>query len=263
MLNFDRVFDDRWALHARPYSILARDYDCALGLKHFRHVRDLFERLVRELSLDFSSAADVGCGTGLFARHLRRHGVPVFAVDRSPEMLRAARRNCCGTGVCLLQQDLRSLRLPLPVDLITAHFDTMNHLVDHEDLVRAMRCIADNLRPGGHFIFDFLTHCQTLPGSRVFLRRLRGINGEVQQWMRWDPARRMLSIRMVQSCPPFHAPSIELHRERAYTPQEMGRALTEASLIVRTVRDAVSLQPAASCVPRLLVVAQKPSHGRD
>ncbi len=258
MLNFGRVFDDHRAFHARPYSILAGDYDRALGLEHFRHVRDLFERLVKELGLDFSSAADVGCGTGLFARHLRRYKVPVFAVDRSAEMLRVARRNCCGTGVLVLQQDLRSLQLPSSVDLITANFDTINHLLTRGDLARAMRCIAENLRPGGHFVFDFLTHCQAFAGSRAFMRRLRGVGGEVQQWMRWDPIRRILSIRMVHRLPASPFPSIESHHERGYTPEEMGQALSKAGLVVRTVRDAITLRPATTCPPRLLVVAQKP-----
>jgi SAM-dependent methyltransferase len=250
-------------LQARPYSVLARDYDWALGSKHFQHVRDLFERLVRDLSLHFSSAADVGCGTGLFARHLRRRWrVPVFAVDRSPAMLRVAKRNCCGTGVHLLQQDLRSLRLPTPVDLITANFDTLNHLVTREDLGRALRCIAENLRPGGHFIFDFLTHCQMLTSLRPYLRRLRGAGGEVQQWIRWDPARRALSIRMVHSFPALAPPAVELHHERAYTPEEMGRALLDAGFLIRGVYDAITLCPAVACEPRLLVVAQKPTDGR-
>jgi SAM-dependent methyltransferase len=212
---------------------------------------------------DCKPAADVGCGTGLFARHLSRcWRVPVFAVDRSPAMLHVARRNCCGTGVQILQQDLRSLRLPAQVDLITANFDTMNHLVAPGDLARALRRIAENLRPGGNFIFDFLTHCQVMAGSQPYLRRLRGVSGEVQQWIHWDPARRMLSIRMVHGFPTFPAPSIELHRERAYTPEEMGQALSEAGLTIRVVRDAVTLRPVVTCAPRLLVVAQKPANGR-
>ena len=253
----------RIVLRAAPYSILARDYDSVLGLDHFRRVRALFEHLVRELGLHFSSAADVGCGTGLFARHLRhRWRVPVFAVDRSPAMLRVARRNCCGSGVHLLQQDFRLLRLPMPVDLITATFDTVNHLVAREDLVRALRCIADNLRPGGHFIFDFLTNCQLLASSQPYILRHRGVGGEVQQWIRWDPTRQMLSMRMVQGFPSLPAPSIELHNERAHSPEEMGHALKHAGLIVRKVLDGATLRPADTCTPRLVVVAQKPFTGR-
>jgi SAM-dependent methyltransferase len=233
-----------------------------LGLKSLEHTRRAFERLVRELGIRFSSAADVGCGTGLFARHLSRAWrVPVIAVDRSPAMLRIAGRNCCDTGVSLLQQDLRSLRLPNPVDLITANFDTVNHLITREDLGQALRCIADNLQPGGHFIFDFLTHCQPLTSARPYLRRLRGARGEVQQWIRWDPARRSLSIRIVSLMPALAPPAVEEHRERAFTPEEMGQALIGAGLIVRGVYNAVTLRPAATCAPRLIVVAQKSTYG--
>jgi hypothetical protein len=49
-------------------------------------------------------------------------------------MLAVATRNCTSSNVCLLQQDIRCLRLPYPVDLIAANFDTMNHLLTEFDL---------------------------------------------------------------------------------------------------------------------------------
>src|SRR5690242_3182243 len=114
----------------RPYQLLARHYDEALGRGNFCRTRRVFERIVRKLGISFASAADVGCGTGLFARYLSEcWQVPVFAVDRSPEMLRMAQQICPGASVCLLRQDMRRLNLPRPVDLITANFDTVNHLL--------------------------------------------------------------------------------------------------------------------------------------
>jgi hypothetical protein len=41
-----------------------------IGLPAFRHMRWAFETLARRHSLRFRSAADIGCGTGLFARYL-------------------------------------------------------------------------------------------------------------------------------------------------------------------------------------------------
>ena len=116
---------------ARPYSQLAPAYDSALGIPNFIGTRAAFERLVRRYDIRFRSAADIGCGTGLFACYLSQcWGVPVFGVDRSPEMLAVATRNCTSSNVCLLQQDIRCLRLPCPVDLITANFDTMKPSFD-------------------------------------------------------------------------------------------------------------------------------------
>jgi hypothetical protein len=77
-------------------------------------------------------------------------GVPVFAVDRSGDMLRLARRNCRSESICFLQQDIRCLALPSRVDLTTANFDTLNHLTAPEDLRLALSRVAANLRTGGH-----------------------------------------------------------------------------------------------------------------
>ena len=108
---------------APPYSQLASAYDIALGIPNFIGTRAAFERLVRRYDILSHSAADVGCGTGLFACYLNQcWGVPVFAVDRSPEMLDVARCNCTSPNVSFLLQDIRCLRLPCSVDLITANF---------------------------------------------------------------------------------------------------------------------------------------------
>src|SRR5262245_36115821 len=142
-------------LFACPYTALASRYDAALGLPAFWRIRDAFERLVASYRISFRSAADVGCGTGLFACYLRCcWGVPMYAVDRSRAMLEQALRNCAGLDICFLEQDIRVLKLPRPVDLITANFDTLNHMVCDGDLPRAICRIAENLRPKGHFYFD-------------------------------------------------------------------------------------------------------------
>lgn len=246
----------------RPYSRFARSYDAALGIPNFLRTRRAFEFLVQHHAIRFRSAADIGCGTGLFACYLARcWGVPVFAVDRSPEMLCVARRNCRAVDVCFLEQDIRCLRLPRPVDLITANFDTLNHLITGEDVRRAFRQIAENLPLGGWFLFDFVTHCQPLAGRCAWVRRYRSHGRELQQRIRWDPRRRLLSIVIVERWSAAAPPAVELHRERAYTPEEIGRWLLESGFVLRGVHDAATLRPALTCPPRLIVVAQKSPGG--
>ncbi|MBZ5701861.1 MAG: methyltransferase domain-containing protein [Acidobacteriia bacterium] len=241
----------------RPYSRLARSYDAALGVPNFLRTRHAFRFLVRRYAIRFRSAADLGCGTGLFARYLAAcWRVPVFAVDRSREMLRVARGNCCGSAVQFLEQDIRCLRLPQPVDLITANFDTLNHLV-HRDEVRRLFCrVAENLRPGGWFIFDFVTPCQPLAGRRTWVRRYRHCGRELQQRIHWDPPRRLLSILIVERWAAHSPPAVEVHRERAYAPREIGRWLLDAGFVIRGVYDAATLRPARNCPSRLIVVVQ-------
>ncbi len=243
---------------ASPYSQLAADYDATIGIPFFRQTRDFFERLVRKYGIRFRSAADIGCGTGLFARHLKlTRNISIFAVDLSEPMLRIAARNCGGTNVVLLRQDIRYLSLPHPVDLITANFDTLNHLVRTSDLRQALRRIFANLNPGGHFIFDLVTNCLPLGRSRQYVRRFDRLRRRVTQTVRLDPFRNLLSIIVSIRSPGMLTPVIERHLERVYSLKELGKAMHDAGFIIRGVHDATARAPVRGCPPRITVVAMR------
>jgi SAM-dependent methyltransferase len=242
---------------ARPYSRLAPAYDIAIGIRSFRGTKAAFERLIRRYDIQFTTAADIGCGTGLFAGYLNQcWRVPVFAVDRSPEMLAVAARNCARQNVCLLQQDIRCLRLPSPVDLITANFDTLNHILGNAELKSAFRRVWENLNPGGHFIFDLITPCQP-HGRRRYVLAVGSRNGHVEQRIHWNPWQRLLSISVVMTSPLCRVSTLEAHRERAYSPVDVGHWLLDAGFLIRGVHDATTLRLARSCPPRVIIIARK------
>jgi SAM-dependent methyltransferase len=243
---------------ARVYSWLAPAYDSALGIPNFIGTRAAFEALVKRYGIQFDCAADIGCGTGLFARYLNRcWGVPVFGVDRSPEMLRIAMRNCRASQVSFLRQDIRCLQLPFPVDLITANFDTLNHLLNPDDLVMALRRIAENLRHGGHFIFDLITPCEPLGGALTQVRKLASKGCRVTQRIGWQPRQRMLAIKVTLDSPEYSMPVRELHRERAYFPSDVGRWLLDIGFSIRGIHDGTTLRPTTYCPARVIFVARR------
>jgi trans-aconitate methyltransferase len=100
----------------RPlYSVLAPGYDAALGMDYFRGARAAFEEVVKRYGINFHSAADLDCGTGLFARYLsQRWDIPTFAVDRSPAMLAIAMRNCTSCEVRLLERAMAQVTVQPP-----------------------------------------------------------------------------------------------------------------------------------------------------
>jgi len=243
----------------RAYSGIAQVYDCTIGIPFFLRVREAFEELVRRYGIRFCSAADIGCGTGLFACYLNEcWGVPVYAVDRSLEMLWQARWNCSGVDVCFLQQDIRCLALPSDVDLITANFDTLNHLSVPQDLRRAFERVSVNLRPGGHFYFDILTPCQPIHAYRVYIRDRCRVGSWLQQRVCWDPKRRLIRTSAMQRRVGWCRPVVEWITERAYSAAELGKWLAAAGFIIRGVHDEATLRVALDCPPRIIVVAQKP-----
>jgi SAM-dependent methyltransferase len=150
------------ATTGRLYSAFARVYDGLVGDAWFPTVRRSFERVVRLYEISFASAADLGCGTGTFARYLCRWVPVVYGVDRSPAMLQIAAAKTGGSGVRLLRQDLACLRLPERVDLLTCNFDTLNYILSirtlNEVFARCRACLSSD----GHFVFDLIL----APGHR-------------------------------------------------------------------------------------------------
>jgi SAM-dependent methyltransferase len=240
------------------YSTASRFYDLLVGKKNFLRARRTLERLAARYGLRFRSAADIGCGTGWFARYLsRRWRVPVWAVDRSQAMLRQAAPICRPCGVRLLRQDIRRLRLPARVDLITANSDTLNHLESARDFRKTLRAIWRNLEPGGHFIFDLVTGSR--PGApRSWGRRLLVKGGSVDHLVAWRPASASFRTVLVHRRRSGATATIEIHDERAYNPAEVGRWLKEAGFSLRAVLDASSLAMPRSLPERIVFLAARP-----
>lgn len=240
------------------YRRLAPEYDRWVGGPYFAGLRDAFRWLVKEYDLRFASAADLGCGTGLFACYLARTWrVPVVGVDLSEDMLRRARARCPGV-VRFLRQDLRDLSLPRPVDLATANFDTLNHLTRPADLRRALRRVASNLAPGGHFVFDFLTPCLgTLPPRTC----RAGPAGTMCQRIRWITPGALFATHIRLPRAARGGPLRVRQLERAYTVSTMTTALRDAGFRVRGLHEADTLRPLRSCAPRVVVVARRQPTG--
>ena len=240
----------------RPYTELADAYNGALGFATFRAIRSAFERLADRHALRFQSAGDLGCGTGLFACYLAtRFGVPVCGVDRSREMLAVARRRCRDPQVRFLHQDIRRFRLPEPVDLATANFDTVNHLLTDADLESFLSCVREHLAPAGHLLFDVLTPIVRMPRGRSFVRQLPSWGCTLHQVLRWEPVRHLLDVRIIRR--DQAGTSLERHFERTYAPAQICAMLRRHGFAVRDLCDAATLEPPSHRSARVVFVARR------
>ena len=111
---------------------------------------------LRAFDIPRGTMLDLACGTGTLAMLMGRRRWNVWGVDGSEGMLRAARLKPVPRGVRIqfVRQDMRSLRLPVPVDLATSMFDSINHLPREKDLLRTFQGVSAALRDGGWFVFD-------------------------------------------------------------------------------------------------------------
>ena len=102
---------------------------------------------------------DLACGTGNLSFALRERGFDVMGVDRSEEMLMAARDKALlrGDDTLFLQQDIRELDLYCTAGTFVCAYDSFNYLLTDDDVMKTLDRVRNFLYPGGLFIFDFNT----------------------------------------------------------------------------------------------------------
>lgn len=102
---------------------------------------------------------DLGCGTGTLTELLYRKGYDMIGVDFSQEMLNIAldKKEKSGSDILYLCQDMRELDLYSTIGTVISACDSVNYLLEEEEVVETFRLINNYLYPGGVFIFDFNT----------------------------------------------------------------------------------------------------------
>ena len=102
---------------------------------------------------------ELGCGTGSFTQELAKKGYDIIGIDMSGEMLDIARNKAASNGfdIMYLEQDMRELDLYCTAGTIVSVCDSINYLLEDEDVLTTFKLVNNFLYPGGLFVFDFNT----------------------------------------------------------------------------------------------------------
>jgi len=170
------------------YDALAAHYDRFWGDRMTPYaLRAIGELVLPKLPLPVERAPrvlDLCCGTGQLAAVLADRGWDVVGVDASEAMLAHARRRA--PHARFVRADARALDASIEgservetapregndapaagFDLCVSAFDSLNHVLEPDDLSAVFEGVLHRLAPGGAFLFD-------LNGRRGFLERFQG-----------------------------------------------------------------------------------------
>lgn len=117
------------------------------------------EEMDGNLSQERNSILDLGCGTGTLTELLARKGYDMIGVDNAQEMLQIAmeKRERSGLDILYLLQDMREFELYGTVGAVISVCDSLNYLLEEDDILQTFRLVNNYLYPQGIFIFDFNT----------------------------------------------------------------------------------------------------------
>lgn len=102
---------------------------------------------------------DLGCGTGTLTELMYQRGYDMIGVDNAPSMLNIAieKKERNGSEILYLLQDMRELELYSTVGTVFSVCDSLNYILEKDELKEIFRIVNNYLYPGGLFVFDFNT----------------------------------------------------------------------------------------------------------
>lgn len=105
---------------------------------------------------EFDNVLELGCGTGEIAIRLAKLNKDVFATDLSSDMLEVAKQKAMYENVNLRLQrvDMTDFSTSYQVDLVLCLCDSLNYLLNPDDILLAFSNVYHSLKNDGTFIFD-------------------------------------------------------------------------------------------------------------
>ncbi len=138
------------------YTGFAQVYDLFMDNVPYVQWSEYLISLLKSYGVEEGLVLDLGCGTGKMTRLLSDAGYDMIGVDSSEEMLEIA-ADAEQEEILYLCQDMREFELYGTVAAVVSVCDSMNYILEEEELLTVFRLVNNYLDPGGVFIFDLNT----------------------------------------------------------------------------------------------------------
>ena len=142
------------------YTGFAEVYDLFMDNIPYEEWGTYVKGLLKEYGVDEGLVLELGCGTGTMTEILASAGYDMIGIDQSEEMLEEAleKKQESGHEILYLCQDMREFELYGTVRAIICICDSMNYILEEEEVLGILTSAAHNyLDYGGLFIFDLNT----------------------------------------------------------------------------------------------------------
>lgn len=179
---------------------------------------------------------ELGCGTGIMTRLLAQAGYDMIGIDASEEMLSEAQeRTEVREGeapILYLCQDMREFELYGTVQAVVSVCDSLNYILEKEELVQVFRLVNNYLEAGGLFLFDMNmeSRFQGIASACIAENRDRVSfiwNNEYDEAEKINEYELTLFLRGEDG---RYEKRTEYHYERGYSVEEVFECLKEAGM---------------------------------
>ena len=245
------------------YTSFAEVYDMFMDNIPYEDWCGYLTSLLKEYGINDGLVLDLGCGTGTLTELLAKEGYDMIGVDVSEDMLQEAieKRAESGLPILYLLQDMREFELYGTVRAVVSICDSLNYILDYDDLAHVFSLVNNYLDPKGMFIFDLNTKYKYEQMGETTIAENREEASFI--WDNYyDPEEEINEYELAIFIPEGEDSDLyrkfeEVHYQRAYDLATICRLLEEAGMEFVTAYDAFTKDAPRPESERIYVVARE------
>lgn len=216
------------------YTFFADYYDVLTENVDYESRADYFLEILKKHNHEPKEVLDLACGTGSFTIELKKRNIDVFGIDGSVDMLTAAKDKSYENNLNIMFycQTMENLTLPQKINTCFCTLDSINHIVNKKDLIKAFSNIGKYLADDGLFVFDVNTvyKHKNILGDNCYIYDLEEVFCAWHNDYREKTNKVVITLDFFEPQGKLYSRYTEQFEERAYTHEEMADMLKEAGL---------------------------------
>lgn len=239
------------------YGEFAGVYDLLTENVPYDEIAEYYDRIITSLG-GGRRLLDMGCGTGSLSVRLAEMGYEVTGSDASADMLSVAAQKF--GKVRWICQSMTETELYTAAETAVSTLDSVNHLLNKEEIFTCFKRLSENLTDGGLFVFDVNTvykHREIL-GDNTFIYDVDGVYCAWNNTFR--PGDNGVDIELdlfYENEDGSFSRGYESFGEIALSLGELTELLEKAGFTVERVYDYLTFDPPRDDSEKLLVAARK------
>ena len=243
------------------YENFAQVYDIFMEDTPYEQWVKYIEEIWKKFNLKPKLIAEIGCGTGNVLNILAKKGYDLIGIDNSFQMLAKAREKSTQQNILYIQQDMREFELYGTVDCILSICDSINYILEEDELLKVFKLVNNYLEPKGLFIFDINTvyKFKNILGSNSFSETTENSAYTLENYFDEDEMINEFYTNFFiedEETKLYHRFE-EIHYEKAYEIEKIKQLLEKAGLKFLAVYDELTFDEPTANSERIFFIAQE------
>lgn len=244
------------------YSDFAGVYDLFMEDTPYIEWYEFIKAYLDEHHIKIESVCELGCGTGQMTQLFSKDNYEVIGIDYSADMLMIAQDRAYAENldILYLMQDMSQFELNQKVDLICSCCDSINYLLEEEEILSTFKQVYEYLEDEGVFIFDMNTlyKYKEVLGNQTFADQTEEAAYIWQNYYDVEDCINEYEVHFfIKDKTGKYNRSVENHFQRGYTRECIEKLLKEAHLEAVALYDNYHFKDIEGNTERITYIARK------